>query len=163
MKTIEKIKISTVLVLLIVCGCKTVDLSIHDNSKSVSFNSNNNRQYVFVKHFSRDEKAFFLLYNLITAKDLSLDKIINEELKINNGDGIINLKIQGQDTFIDVIVSFIASQIVGMRTYNIQGDIFRYIDKNEPTRNSPQNKIDPSTGLPIKIEFDPETGLPKKE
>ncbi|MDP1677970.1 MAG: hypothetical protein Q8L88_14020 [Bacteroidota bacterium] len=172
------------LILLLIGGCKTVDLSIYDNSKSVSLNSNSNRRYVFVKHFNRDEKAYFTLFNLITAKDLMLDKVIQQELQANNGDGIMNLKIKGQDTFIDQLIplgvgflgtiimpetpiGLFAFYMIGIRTYTIEGDIVRYVDNVEPAKASPSVTIDPLTGLPIKneekkIEYDPETGLPKK-
>lgn len=182
-ETFMKERTIVFIILFTLCGCRTVDLSVYDNSKPVSFNRTSNRQDVFVRHFSRDAKAYFTMFNLITAKNVEFDKIIQEELNANNGDGIINLKIKGQDTFIDQIIpvavgmfgiiimpntpiGVFAAYMIGLRTYTIEGDIVRYIDKEEPSKNSQQNKIDPSTGLPNKkedkkIEFDPETGLPK--
>jgi hypothetical protein len=96
----------------------------------------------------------------------------------------MNLKIKGQDTFIDQIIpigvgflgliimpespiGLFAAYMIGMRTYTIEGDIVRYLDKEEPVKISPPTTIDPMTGLPVKkeekkIEYDPETGLPKK-
>jgi hypothetical protein len=173
------------LVAFLLCGCRTVDLTMNDNSKFVSLNNPRDRNYSFVKHFSRDEKAYFTLFNIVTAKNVNIDNVVQQEISAGGGDGVVNLKIKGQDTFIDQIVpigvgvigtllmpttpfGFFAAYMIGMRTYSIEGDIVRYSDQEDPVKNSKLIKSDTTKVLPSKkeipkvIEYDPDTGLPKK-
>ena len=44
------------------------------------------------------------------------------------GDAAVNVRIKGETTFVDGLVSAVTRLIFSMRTYTIEGDIIRYTE-----------------------------------
>lgn len=129
---------------LIVPACMTVHLSAEGYDKPASMTSNVNKKFTIVKHFKRNLKGWFAIFNLITISDPDIQRVIQNEVMSAQGDAAINLKIQGQTTFLDgaipvalgVIGALVAppggiyaSNLIGVRTYTIEGDVIRYTDE----------------------------------
>ncbi len=136
-------------------GCVTVDLSTGGIRAPVAMSSNINRDYSVIRHFERPLKGWFTLFDLITVQHPKVEEAIREELERSDGDGVVNVEIRGQDTFIDrlipaalsaagvtftalgvasysstysvvgALLSIAASQI-RVRTYTVRGDVVRY-------------------------------------
>lgn len=140
-------KIFTILIisifLLIIPGCMTVHLTVEGYDKPVSMTNNVNKNFVIVKHFKRELKAVFVIFNLVTVSNPQIEKVIRNEVLSAQGDAAINVKIQGQITFVDgfvpvalgVIGAVVAppygayiSNLIGLRTYTVEGDIIKYTD-----------------------------------
>jgi hypothetical protein len=128
--------------LLSFVGCMTVNLTAEGIEKPAAMSSNVNKKFTIVKHFSRDVKGIFLIFDLVTVSDPKINDIIRNELVAGQGDAVINIKIQGQTTFIDGLVpvaagvagSFLsplgvfASNLIGLRTYTVEGDVIKYTE-----------------------------------
>lgn len=128
--------------LAIFAGCMTVQLTAEGVEKPASMTSNVNKKFTIVKHFSRDVKGIFLVFNLVTISEPKVNEIIRNELVAGQGDAVINIRIQGQTTFIDGLVpvaaglgaaflspfGVFASYLIGLRTYTVEGDVIKYTD-----------------------------------
>ncbi len=141
-----KLKITLIIVGLIIIsftGCMTVNLTAEGVEKTVAMSSNVNKKYTIVKHFSKDLKGYFTIFNLVTISDPKVSELIRNELISAQGDAVINIKIQGQTTFIDGLVPIglgviggiiappygtFASYLIGLRTYTVEGDVIKYLD-----------------------------------
>ncbi|MGC9093724.1 MAG: hypothetical protein ACP5JH_10825 [Bacteroidota bacterium] len=142
MKKVIMLSIIT-LSLLSFVGCMTVQLTSEGVDKPASMTSNVNKKFTIVKHFSRDLKGWFTIFNLVTISNPKVDEVIRNELVASQGDAVINIKIQGQTTFLDGFIpvalgtigalvappwGFYASSLIGVRTYTVEGDVIRYTE-----------------------------------
>jgi hypothetical protein len=136
-------------------GCMTVRLDTGAIREPVSMSGNVNRDYRVVRHFQRDLKSWFTLFDLVTVQNPKVEQAVREELQRNGGDGVVNLVISGKDTFIDrlipaavsalgsaltvygayynygyltagAVITVVASQI-RIRTYTVEGDVVQYV------------------------------------
>lgn len=122
-------------------GCMTVQLSTDGIDKTVAMTSDVNKTFTIVRRFNQDLKGWFTLFNLITITDPRVSDLVRNELSAARGDAVINLRIQGQTTFVDGLIpialgivgglaappfGFFASNLIGVRTYTVQGDIIKY-------------------------------------
>jgi hypothetical protein len=121
----------------------TVLLTSEGVEKPVDMTSNVNKKFTIVKHFERELKGYFVVFNLITVSDPNIKNAMQDELLNGKGDAIINVKIKGQTTFLDGCLSVgvgilgglalppygvYLGDLIGARTYTIEGDVIRYID-----------------------------------
>jgi hypothetical protein len=124
-------------------GCMTVPLSSGSVYKPIAMSGNINKKFNVIKHFKSDFKSWFTLFNLVQLNDPKVTEILNNELNATQGDAIINVKLEGQTTFVDglipVIVGVIgtiaappyggyASSLIGARTYTVEGDVVKYAE-----------------------------------
>lgn len=136
-------------------GCMTVRLDTGAIREPVSMSGNVNRDYRVVRHFQRDLKSWFTVFDLVTVQNPKVEQAIREELQRNGGDAVVNLVINGRDTFVDrpipaaisvlgsvltaygayysyraltagAVVGIAASQI-RIRTYTVEGDVVQYV------------------------------------
>ena len=130
------------LTLLSFVGCATVHLTAIGIKKPAAMTSNVNKEFTIVRHFSRDLRGYFTIFNLVTISNPNVSKVIEEEITAGQGDAVINIAIKGQTTFIDGAVPVLlgilgaiivppygvyASNLVGMRTYTVEGDVIKYV------------------------------------
>ena len=123
-------------------GCMTVSLNAAGYDKTASLTSAE-RTFTIVKHFSKDMKSWYTLFNLITLSEPNLTDLLRDETISSHGDAVINVKILGQTTLIDVAIpvalgvfgSIVSPQrgafigaLIGARTYTIEGDVIKYSD-----------------------------------
>ena len=134
--------ISLIAVLILTStGCMTVLLTTEGIEKPVGMTSNVNKEFTIVKHFIRHSKGYFIIFNLVTLSDPKLKDLVNNEILAGQGDAVINVKIEGQTTFIDGFASVglgfigglaappfgsLLGDLFGMRTYTIEGDVIKY-------------------------------------
>lgn len=128
--------------LLSLVGCMTVMLTAEGVDKPAAMTSNVNKKFTIVKHFSRDIKAIFVIFNLVTVTNPKVNEVIRNEIVAGHGDAVINITIKGQTTFIDGLVpvaagvaaSFLspfgifAFNLIGLRTYTVEGDVIKYTE-----------------------------------
>ncbi len=121
-------------------GCMTVNLAVEGYENPVVMTGNVNKEYKIVKHFKKDLRGWFTLFNLITVSDPDIQRVIVNEIKSVNGDAAINVKIVGQTTLVDGLIpialgtlgsvinpaGFVLAYLVGARTYTVEGDIIKY-------------------------------------
>jgi hypothetical protein len=120
--------------LLMFPACMTVHLTAEGYDKPASMSNNVNKKYTIVKHFSRNLKGWFAIFNLVTVSNPDVQRIIQNEVMSAQGDAVINVKLEGQTTFIDgaipvalgVIGALVAppggvyaSYLIGARTYTV--------------------------------------------
>ena len=147
---------AAVALLLALSGCATVHLDTGGIREPVAMTADVNREYTIVRHFERPLKSWFTLFDLITVKNPEVQEIIREELERTDGDGVVNLMTQGQDTFTDRLIPValsvagstvmtaglysyyggtmvvvgtllsLAASQIRIRTYTISGDVIRY-------------------------------------
>jgi len=80
----------------------------------------------------------------MTISNSDLEALISKEISSAQGDAVLNMRIQGQTTLIDGVLPFALSVIggliippygsflgylIGSRTYIIEGDVIKYIEK----------------------------------
>ena len=131
-----------VLLLVALTGCQTVDLKAN-LEKQADFTGNAQKDYKVIRHFENEIKGYFTLFDLVTIQNPDIEHIIRSELKRSDGDAVINLKIQGQTTFLDGVIpallsvtgayltlpygyGSIAGSLISMRTFTVEGDVIRY-------------------------------------
>jgi hypothetical protein len=129
--------------ILTIPACMTVNLAVEGIDKPVNMTSVTNKKYTIVKHFNREAKGWFTLFNLITIKDVNFDELIRKEINSVQGDAVINLQIKGQTTLVDgaipTVLGLVGSAalppaggilgyLVGARTYFIEGDVIKYTE-----------------------------------
>ncbi len=122
-------------------GCETVMLTAEGIPQPASMTGNVNKKYTIVKHFSRSLKGWFMVFDLITVSNPSVQKLVHNEILSAQGDAVINIRIKGQTTFWDdvppVVLSVVgtlvappwgslAGDIVSSRTFTVSGDVIRY-------------------------------------
>jgi hypothetical protein len=122
-------------------GCMTVHLTSEGVEQPVSMTNNVNKNFIIVKHFSRELKGWFTFFNLVTVQSPKVAEVIRSELIAAKGDAVINIKIKGQFTFIDGLIPAAAATLgsliappwggllgylIGLRTYTVEGDVIRY-------------------------------------
>lgn len=175
-------------VILPIEGCASltpVNLSVHQDLKTVSMTSAINKEYTVLRHFKVKQKSPFLFISRLSpyGAGVDLNELITPELVSSKADAIVNLSIKGDAAIADVFLPIGLGLLGGitlspifyflvpipvfedLKTYEIEGDLVRYVEQPSiPVKF--RELIDPSTGLPIqkqKIKYDPETGLPVKE
>jgi hypothetical protein len=68
----------------------------------VSLSAEINREYSVVHHFRVRTSAWFV-GRVITLSNPKVERIVEQQLRRNNGDAVVNLKINGRDTFLDFL------------------------------------------------------------
>jgi hypothetical protein len=135
-------RISLVLVVILFSGCMTVQLDSIGIEKSIGMTANINKKFTVVHHFREDVKGWFTLFDLITISNPDVSGLLQKE--VVDGDAITNLKIQGQTTFVDALVSIgagaagvliggaagaNAAYLISARTYTVEGDVVKYTEE----------------------------------
>lgn len=152
-----RILIPSVLILAIIfaaTGCMTVDLA-SDSSTPVMMSGVPDRDYTIVRSFETSHRSWFSLFDLVTVQQPEIQRTLDAELKRNGGDAIINVRIEGQTTFVDglipvgmtfagtligqamapdaytaitygSLVGSLTGAMLSARTYTISGDVIRY-------------------------------------
>ena len=99
-----------------------------------------NEDFKIVKHFSKELRGWFTVFNLVTISNPDVQRLIQNELQATGGDAVINVSIKGQTTFIDGLIpvgvsvigslispyGFALGYLIGARTYTIEGDVIKY-------------------------------------
>lgn len=144
-----------VLVAVTATGCMTVKLDTGALREPVSMSGNVNREYRIVRHFERELKSWFTLFQLVTVQNPKVEQAIREELARSEGDAVVNVVIQGKDTFLDQLLpaaltvvgsaltsyaayydyrygtigllATVAASQIRIRTYTIEGDVVQYV------------------------------------
>ena len=151
---ISRASVAVLVVLVAVSSCMTVDLSV-DTPQPVSMTGETEKDYRVVRHFEKAHKAWFTLFDLVTAKNPDINATIESEIRKADADAIINLEIRGQTTFLDglipiamtfagtylgyvlapdlilgstygTILGSIGGALLSSRTYTVSGDVIRY-------------------------------------
>ena len=130
-------------------SCETVNIDARTYENPLLMNGQINKDYKIIKHFKESSKAVFLIFNLMTVKNPDVEALITREVTAVHGDGVINIKIIGQTTFVDGLVpvglemigilinpqyGFLGAAILGMRTYFVEGDIIKFTDPEGKTK-----------------------------
>jgi len=122
--------------------CMSVNINATGYDKTASLTSTD-KKFTILKHFNREMKCWYTLINLIPLSEPNCADLLRDETASSHGDAIINIKIQGQTSLIDVAIpvalsvlgSIVSPQrgaflgvLVGARTYTIEGDVIKYIE-----------------------------------
>jgi hypothetical protein len=128
---------------LVLSGCATVHLSMGGVDKLTAMSGDPGRRYTVVRHFTRDAKAVFTLFGLVTVVNPDLAEVVREEIVAARGDAVVGIRIKGQKTLVDGLVPIalgtlgglllppfgsVLSYVLELRTYTIEGEIIRYMD-----------------------------------
>ncbi|MCX6136015.1 MAG: hypothetical protein NTV54_00765 [Ignavibacteriales bacterium] len=121
-------------------GCATVNLNAEGYDKAASLTTSE-KPFTIVKHFKKEMKAWFALFSLVTLSEPDIAKVLRDETASSKGDAVINLKVQGQTTFVDGAIPIVlggigafivrpagvvAGYFIAARTYTIEGDVIQY-------------------------------------
>ncbi|HOE95901.1 MAG TPA: hypothetical protein PK847_04890 [Candidatus Sumerlaeota bacterium] len=74
------------------------------------------------QHFKETARSVYLLDGLIPLDRDDAQALLYEY--VNAGDGIVNLRIREQFTFIDSLIGWVTLGIVTTRTVRVEGDVF---------------------------------------
>jgi hypothetical protein len=126
---------------LMTTGCVTVYLDMTHMNKTVAMTDSLNRPYSVIKHFTQEQKAYFILLGFFKISNPDFTEVLKTEIKDSQADAIINTSLEVEYDFIDTIVPLgigvIGTIILGpvglnlyyvfsMQTYRIKGDVIRY-------------------------------------
>jgi len=128
MKWSQKL-LGMIFLLLFIAGCATVNLETRAAEDNISMSHIINKEYKTIAHFKRNTQAWFAIFDLATVSNPNLRNIVENEIKAVNGDGVVNLQIKGETTFIDGCISILTCSLIRPRSYTIEGDIVKYIEK----------------------------------
>ncbi len=124
-------------------GCMTVNLGAEGYDKTASLTSAE-KKFTIVEHFKKHLKGWFTLFDLITISNPNIGEFLNKETISAHGDAVVNIKIEGQTTFIDGLIPFTLEVIgsiaappggaalgalISSRTYTIEGDVIKYTEQ----------------------------------
>ena len=108
---------STLIVVVLLTGCMTVDLKSDSVPHPVAMSADINREYEIVGHFEKEIRVWFILFSLFSINQPDVDKLtaiaIENELRRLKGDAVVNLKIQGQQMPFDYLIP-VGTAIVGV-------------------------------------------------
>ena len=123
-------------------GCMAVNLTAVGYDKTASL-TNTEKKFTIVKHFNRDIKNLYTLFNLIPLSEPSLADLLHDETMSSHGDAVINLRIHGQTSLLDMAIPLslgvlgsivlpprgaFLGVLIGSRTYTVEGDVIKYIE-----------------------------------
>jgi len=128
MKWSQKL-LGMIFLLLFVAGCATVNLETKAAEDNISMSHVVNKNYKKITHFKRNTQAWFAIFDLATISNPNLRNIVEDEIRAVDGDGVVNLQIKGETTFIDGCISILTGSLIRPRSYTIEGDVVKYIAK----------------------------------
>ena len=112
---------------LALTSCQTVELSMDNLDVPVSMTSELGRDYRTVGHFREETRAWFAVVDIFTVIPPRMERQLERQLRQENGDAIVNLRITGTNTFWDFLAPFAVGAIAGGLVYAF-GDGVTYAD-----------------------------------
>ncbi len=106
-------------------GCASFNIDLQGLGPPVCLNDPVPLEVLEIRHFNHSMKAHYGLFGLVTWKEPDIRGYLENELERYHGEGIINLKIKGGFSPIDVLFGLPLSPLWFSRTYEVEGDIVR--------------------------------------
>ena len=125
-------------------GCATITYNATAVNKMVAIAKNEtNTDYEVVGKFEYKTRAVFLVFSLLTVKDVKLSEEVNKSLQSTGGDAVVNLSIGEVTDIVDLAISWLQSALIfvniaNTRSVTIKGDVVKYkmTSSNIPTLDS---------------------------
>jgi len=88
--------------------------------------ANETEKYTRLARFNSSAKGSWVFFGLSPLKQPDLEKLLKREISKQNGNGIVNLQIITQQTFMDGFISVITFGLYSLRTMKISGTVVKF-------------------------------------
>jgi hypothetical protein len=117
-------RVSVLACLLIVQGCAS-DFVLVPSQSEYAISLSGQPSGTFVRHFIVSTKIPHLFGRLFSPKGIRIDEILRENLELEKGVRVVNLRIEYTQTFWDGLVVWLTLGMYMPYTLTLEGDIVR--------------------------------------
>ena len=122
-QSVFKKTLLTLICVILLCSCASVHLDLLDTDPPLCLNDPTPVRVLEVKHFKDSMKAHFGLFGLVTWKQPPMKKVFEEKLSEYGGNGIININIRSEFSFLDMMLGLPFFPLWFPCTYIVEGDV----------------------------------------
>lgn len=117
---------SLILLLLFTAGCTQMVIEANRVRQNVYFGHGiETEKFTRVGEFTATSRGSWALFGLVPLNQPDLQEILKREISRLNGNGVINLKIITQQTFVDGLISAVTLGLYSVRTMKVSGTVVK--------------------------------------
>ena len=114
---------SLVITIVLFQGCFT--LNQVGTSTDSAIEITNSQSATSIAHFTKTKKVNHFIFGLVSPEDSGAEKLISDEVKVNNGSRAVNVRMKYQHTFVDGLLRIITLGIYSPFTLTVSGDVVK--------------------------------------
>lgn len=127
MRNIIILKFSISILLLCTLGCSNMNINSSNSVSSIFLGGGNESiEYTPMGEFNVVKAGGWVFWGTLKIDHPDVGKVIDKEVSKLNGNGVINLEIKSERTFVDVATGFITLFFYTRRSIRISGVVIRH-------------------------------------